>query len=123
MNEESVLEVVEDLDDATLISMWNDYCEGDNMFDSHVYSQDELNEVLDGDTPDEIARKICYGEFNPNDEYFSFDGNANLKSSNVINELICISDLVNYIIRNEETFGLDELEELLEEDDDDTEED
>ena len=45
-----------------------------------VYSMDEFDELIHGYTPTEIAQKIFYGDFNPNDEYFRFNVYANLVS-------------------------------------------
>lgn len=117
MNRENVLEVLQELDDETLCTIWNEYCEENNMFDDHLYGNGEFNETFQNSDPEHIAQVICYGEFSINDEYFTFDGNGNLKSSDNVNDLICIEDLLDFILRNDETFNIDELEELLEEDD------
>ena len=39
-----------------------------------------LDDYLIGLTPTEIANKIHYGDFNPNNDYFRFNGYANLVS-------------------------------------------
>ena len=47
------------------------------------YDMDLFDELLDGFTPSEIARMIYFdGDFNPNDEYFHFNGYGNLESAN-----------------------------------------
>ena len=45
-----------------------------------VFYMDEFNEVMNGIEPLEIANRMFFGNFNPNDEYFRFDGYANLES-------------------------------------------
>lgn len=47
-----------------------------------VYYMEEFNELMHGVKPLEIANRIYYGDFNPNDEYFRFNGYANLESLN-----------------------------------------
>lgn len=41
---------------------------------------DEFNEILAGYSPEDIALRIYFGDFNPTHDYFNFDGYANLKS-------------------------------------------
>ena len=43
---------------------------------------ENFDDYLDGFSPSEVANRIHYGEFNPNDEYFKFDAYANLVSCN-----------------------------------------
>ena len=44
------------------------------------YDMDSFNELMHGLDPIDIAMKISFGEFNPNDDYFTFNGYANLVS-------------------------------------------
>ena len=39
-----------------------------------------FNELMCGSYPDELARRIFHGDFNPNHEYFEFNGYGNLVS-------------------------------------------
>lgn len=117
MKKEDILEILQELDDETLRAVWNEYCDEDNMFDDHIYENDEFNEIFQNRSPEDIAQVICNGDFSINDEYFTFDGYGNLESSSNVNNLIYIEDLANFILRNDETFNIDELGELLEEED------
>lgn len=67
------LEVTEDM-----IGDYNEYLaeNGDETF----FSSDEFDDVLDGYTPTEIARMTFYGYFRYADDYFRFNGYANLDS-------------------------------------------
>ena len=74
----------------------NDIEELDNrtgcLYDDKIYPMDELNELFQGTEPDEIIRRAFYGydepinkdeerlPFNPNREYFYFNGYGNLVS-------------------------------------------
>ena len=67
----------------------------DCLYDNRVYPMDELNELFQGTEPDEIIRRAFYGydepinkdeerlTFNPNREYFYFNGYGNLVSTDV----------------------------------------
>lgn len=48
--------------------------------DAEVFDMEDFDEVLEFLTPYDIARKVCYGKFNPYDEYFYLDVYENLYS-------------------------------------------
>lgn len=62
------------------------------LYDEQIYPMDELNELFHGTEPDEILRRAFYGydepvnkheerlPFNPNRNYFYFNGYGNLVS-------------------------------------------
>ena len=47
------------------------------------YDMECFNELMDSLEPEEIARRVFFGDFNPNHEYFKFNGYANLESLSV----------------------------------------
>ena len=56
-----------------------------NSYDSSLQHleflyMEDLDIYLDGLTPTDIANKIFFGDFNPNHEYFKFNGYENLES-------------------------------------------
>ena len=51
-----------------------------SLYDYEFIDMNEFNEYTRGYEPFDLVLKIHYGEFNPNDEYFSFDGYENLVS-------------------------------------------
>ena len=56
-----------------------------NSYDSSLQhleflDMEDLDTYLDGLTPTDIANKIFFGDFNPNHEYFRFNGYENLES-------------------------------------------
>lgn len=80
--EQAIKSYVEQLsgdDLANLLQTMNAYdgcCE-----ESTYYDMDAFDDFLSNATPLEIASMIFYGDgFNPNDEYFRFDGYGNLES-------------------------------------------
>lgn len=87
-NDDVFIECIEELDS------YNGYL-GDNRY----YSMDELGELFSGSDPVELLNRAYFGRdlddwhtdshgekhynsFNPNREFFSFDGYANFESSN-----------------------------------------
>lgn len=82
-NEEEFITVIEELDS------YNGY-----LGDDRYYNMDELNEMLYGLTPSEVLARTFYGgdddtkdangnrgEFNPNRDYFYYNGYGNLVST------------------------------------------
>ena len=50
-------------------------------FETYVlYNMDDFDEMMEGYTPTELAERIFFGDFNINDDFFYFDGYANLES-------------------------------------------
>ena len=51
-------------------------------FENYVlYNMDDFDEIIgEGYTPTELAERIFFGDFNPNGDYFFFNGYANLES-------------------------------------------
>lgn len=63
---------------AALLQYMNSY---DGSFkESTFYDMNSFDEFMSNYTPSEIAMMIHFGEFNPNDDYFRFDGYGNLES-------------------------------------------
>ena len=114
-DEELFNNTIEELDS------YNGYL-GDNRY----YSMDELNEFFNGSEPIEILNRAYfgrdddnwhtdehgqkhYGEFNPNREYFYFNGYGNLVSSNY-KDYSCLLDdyFIEDLIENYEYLYLDD---------------
>ena len=70
------------LNDALIgIGLVNDVNSWDNSLEYlQVCQMEDFNELMHGVDPLEIANKIYFGDFNPNHEYFRFNGYANLES-------------------------------------------
>ena len=83
------------------------------------FDMEEFDLVLEGYTPSEVANRIFYGDFNPNDEYFRFNAYANLESANEwdIEEEYrdYISEIASYIVEYKDNIDIyDEgLQEIL----------
>lgn len=64
-----------------------------SMEDLELYEMDMFDEIMESFEPMDIALKTLYGNFNPNDDYFRFDGYANLES---LSELDVENELLDY---------------------------
>lgn len=64
-----------------------------NMENLQVYEMSMFNEIMDGFEPMDIALKTYFGTFNPNDDYFRFNGYANLES---LSEYDLENELIDY---------------------------
>ena len=50
-------------------------------FDTYtLYDMDDFDMVMEGYTPTEVVQRTFFGDFNPNGDYFFFNGYANLES-------------------------------------------
>lgn len=121
-NESAFIECIEDIDN------YNGY-----LGDDRYYEMEMLDELFSGDAPTEILRRVYYGhdadtwhtdsrgekeygEFNPNREYFHFNGYGNLVSSSY-KDYSCFNDiyLVQALSNNREHIvSIGEYEELAE---------
>lgn len=123
--EEKIKAIIEAMNDGDKIAVWNESCRECNYYDDEIYSMGEFNEIMDGYSPLDIVQKIYYGgNFNPNHDYFAFDGYANLVSFGYADEQnspFCLYDLVDRIMRNESAFGSDEVAAVLNGEDGETE--
>ena len=45
-----------------------------------LYDMDDFDVMMEGYTATELAERIYFGDFNPNDDYFYFNSYANLES-------------------------------------------
>ena len=79
--EQAIRSYVEQLSGSELANLLQcmNFCDG-SFEETTYYDMDEFDEFMSNYTPSEIARMIHYGEFNPNDDYFRFDGYGNLES-------------------------------------------
>ena len=97
--EQAIRNYVEQLngDDLTyLLQHMNGY---DGCFEEATYyDMDEFDEFMSNYTPMEIAQMIYFGEFNPNDDYFRFNGYGNLESADWPDVVAEAEDLESDII-------------------------
>lgn len=119
--EEKVREAIENLSNDEAVSLWNEYCSEDGRMDDYIYSMNEFDEIMGNMTPLDVARTCFYGDFCPADDYFWFNGYANLESSDFPSmddkSPFYAKELATWIIKNENALYCDEIQEILDEDD------
>ena len=119
---EEIREIINNMGADEQVALHNRYCDEVGYSDDEIFSMDEINEWLAGKDPDEILRMAFYGDFRPCDEYFRFNGYANLESTDYPDEWIDIDDIVDYIIDNDEDFDNDEIRDILDEEEEEEDE-
>ena len=119
--EEKIREAIENLSNDEAVSLWNEYCSEDGRMDDYIYSMNEFDEIMGDMTPLDVARTCFYGDFCPADDYFWFNGYANLESSDFPSmddkSPFYAKELATWIIKNENALYCDEIQEILDEDD------
>lgn len=106
---DEIIEYLEDMSDNELITAWNEY-QNENYYENQVYYMEEFNEIMDNYTPLEIANLVWHGDFNPNDDYFTFG--VYLESHYSVSDLISIDELADFIIDNGndlDNYGINEI--------------
>ena len=117
--EQAITTYVENLSKGELVELLQHMNAYDSCFDDCVYyDMAEFDDFMSNYSPMEIAQMIFFGnDFNPNDDYFRFNGYGNLESANwydVEDEAEDLKDdiidhLVNYYSGDTPWAGLDYL--------------
>lgn len=108
---EEITELLEDMSDNELITTWNEY-QNENYYENQVYYMEEFNEIMNGYEPLQLASLVWNGEFNPNDDYFTFG--VYLESHYSVSDLISINELADFIIDNGNDLDNYEITEIIE---------
>ena len=113
---DKLMDLLESIGNEQLVFIHNEYCQAVNNFDGEIYSMWEFDELMNGRDPSDIARMIFYGKgFNPNNDWFYFNGYGNLESTDYPKDEICIDDIVEHICRTGQCLFDDDIAEILEE--------
>lgn len=89
------------MNEADLLHAWQIRCDELNCMDDSIFDMDDFNELMNGFEPIYIAMRVSFGDFNPHDEYFYFDGYGNLVSINYLSQIIHFSDFADEITEND----------------------
>ena len=120
---EQIRETIESLDDWDLVELHNEYCRANNYYDDEIFDMAVIDDLLCDMKPSKVLNLAFYGDFNPNHEYFKFNGYGNLESLDYLSDYIDIDDITKYVVENEDSLGCQALAEKLEELSEDEEED
>ena len=110
---EAIKNIIEDMDEPDAVALHNEYCYETNNYDDEIIEMERFDEICEGMTPSDIARSIFYGDFNPNHEYFHFNGYGNFESTNYPTDWIYPGDIAREIVDREESFRNDEIQEEI----------
>lgn len=105
---ELLKEQFSNLTDDAIVAVHNIYCDNNNDVDSMIYSMDELEDIMYSVDKFKLLRMAFYGNFNPNDDYFAFNGYGNLISfgyAKRLDDFICEGDIINDVLENPELYS------------------
>lgn len=128
--EKRIRNILTEMDDSEIVTIWNEYCYESNNYDNEILDAGTLEDLIENSGESSLfwVNRFFYGSddystegsANPNRDYFTFNGYGNIVSFDYIynryeDEFSHIdeSELINYIIENKESFGNDEIEEVL----------
>lgn len=124
---EAIKNIIKDMDDSDAVALHNEYCYETNDYDDEIIEMERFDEICEGMTPSDIANHIFYGDFNPNHEYFHYDGYGNFESTDFPTDWIYPGDIAREVVDREKSFENDEIQEEIDswsedEDEEDSEE-
>lgn len=90
---------------SALVDLHNSYCFDVGDLDSFINDMDELDDVFSDMSPSYFARRVFYGDFNPNHPFFMFNGYGNLVSLEDPLDKIDLWDIARYIVTEDKDFG------------------
>lgn len=105
---EKVTEIIEDMDLNEQYSIFTEYCQNNNLYDDMPEYVDNIDDLASGMSPTEILEK--FGDIDLSWNYFCFNGYGNVEEWNGIDY---ISEVVDYIIENEDSLYNDDIQEVL----------
>lgn len=114
--------IINNLSDDEMVDLNNEY-QGWVNGDNYIYSMDDFDEIMDGKTPSEIANMVTYGDYNPFNMWFWFNGYGNVVSGDCpeYSNGWDVTAIAEYCVDEDEDFGFDEIREILDEDEDEDE--
>ena len=102
----AMIEVINDMTDDDLISLYNEMVEDQNRMDDRIYYNDEATLEEHFSSVLSAIRACFYGDYRFHDNYFVYNGYANLESFDNPKDHVDIEELANWAV-------LEEKEELL----------
>ena len=110
---EAIKNIIACMGESDAVALHNECCYETNNYDDEIIEMERFDEICEGMTPSDIARSIFYGDFNPNHEYFHFNGYGNFESTNYPTDWIYPGDIAREIVDREESFRNDEIQEEI----------
>lgn len=110
---EAIKNIIKDMDDSDAVALHNEYCYETNDYDDEIIEMERFDEICEGMTPSDIARSIVYGDFNPNHDYFHYNGYGNFESTDCPTDWIYPGDIARKVVDRECAFENDEIQEEI----------
>ena len=110
---EAIKNIIENMDDSDAVALHNEYCYETNDYDDEIIEMERFDEICEGMTPSDIARGIVYGDFNPNHDYFHYNGYGNFESTDCPTDWIYPGDIAREVVDRECAFENDEIQEEI----------
>lgn len=110
-----LVNVFNSLEEKDIVKAWNDFCEKDGRFDDLVFDMKNFNAELERMDPIDLAAAVHYGNFEPNNsKWFYFDSQCHIHcTSSIYDSNIDVYDIIDFVIENRDTLGIDELEGIV----------
>lgn len=113
-------EVLENLEEWTLIGVWNEYCDAESYYDDRIYSMADFDDLLSGCSPTEVVEAIN-SNFSTADNWCRYTVYG-WESFDYLDDVIDMDDLIDYILDNETSLGNADIQEFLDEEETEEEE-
>jgi hypothetical protein len=100
---DSIVNILKDYwSNGDLISLWNDYCDKHRRDDDTITDMSLFDDLFGDMSPLAIVRRVKYGDFRPDDDYFAFNGYGNLVSFNDLSDYgpFSYEALAEYLVDN-----------------------
>ena len=119
MKRDRLLEILNDIDEATLFDMMNE--RRDAVGEAEMHYMGDLDDHFKGYTASDLLEDISR-DFDKDDDYFVYDNyNFEYVSFNDLYDYNDDDELIDYILENDEDFYNDDIREVLDEETDEEE--
>ena len=114
--EQRVKEAFTELSNSEKVRVWNEYCDKVNCFDDTIFQMCELDYIKQGTSPMDILKQANGNDFNPYEDYFK-DTVFGIESRYAceVDDWIEEDDVVDCIVRNMDSFGCSDIQDVLDE--------
>ena len=99
-----------------IVRLWNDVRNAWANHDERIYRMFEFDDLFQDSTPLQIACELDGANFDTGDRWFYYERGIYLKSFSSIGDVIPQTgfvDMVSYIVKENNAFGNEEIEEIL----------
>lgn len=116
---EKIIEVLNGLYDYQLLDIYNEYA--DNNRYERIERVDEADDVFCGMTPTQIINSLA-DDFNSGDDFMKQNGYGYFETTSDLTDWVYVDEIADYIIDNENSLGCDDIQDILDEEEDESEE-